>query len=301
MKLKIINKVLSKKFDEFCDSITDTTVQKLVRENSIITGGCIASMLLKEKVNDYDIYFINKETVKAVAKYYVDIFNKSNDRDGYVLDGAEISIDNPLRQGGAAMNMTPDRIKIIFDSEGVAKENGLDTDDIHELGDTIEMKQDEGIKYRPVYMSGNAISLSGEVQLIIRFYGDPKDIHDNYDFVHCTNYWTSKDRLVVTNQKALECLLSKELYYIGSKYPLASIIRLRKFIKRDFQINAGQILKMCFQLSELNLKDINVLEDQLVGVDLAYFFILLEALKNRDTNERELNYGYISSIIDKIF
>lgn len=299
MKLKTINAVLITKFNEFSDSITDPHTRELVKANSIITGGCIASMLLKEEINDYDIYFTNKETVKAVAEYYVKIFNQNNATDGYVLDGAVINPNNPMQQGGAALNMTPDRIKIVFDGNNAVKETGLD-EQVHELGNTIEVKKDNGIPYRPIFMSGNAITLSSKVQLIIRFYGNPTDIHDNYDFVHCTNYWTSKDRVVVTNLKALESLMSKELFYIGSKYPLASIIRLRKFINRQWSINAGQILKASFQLSQLDLTDVNVLEDQLVGVDLAYFFMLIQALRAKDDGI-PINYNYISTIIDKIF
>jgi hypothetical protein len=37
----------------------DEQVRKLALENTIVTGGSIASMLLNEKVNDFDIYFGN--------------------------------------------------------------------------------------------------------------------------------------------------------------------------------------------------------------------------------------------------
>jgi hypothetical protein len=57
MKKKTINSVICKKFDEWVSSIEDKSVASLVSENSIVTGGCIASMLLKEEVNDFDVYF----------------------------------------------------------------------------------------------------------------------------------------------------------------------------------------------------------------------------------------------------
>src|SRR5690625_2766849 len=78
MKTKTIKSILSKVHNQLVESITDEKVKELVRKNSIITGGSIASMLLKEEVNDYDFYFTNKETTEAVAKYYVDQFNKLN-------------------------------------------------------------------------------------------------------------------------------------------------------------------------------------------------------------------------------
>ncbi len=270
MKTKTIEKVLEKKFNEFLESIKDESVKKLVKKNTIITGGCISSMFLNEKVNDYDLYFTNYETTLAVATYYLNIFNENNKTKGYVFDwDSHNKEQNQFKVPDFAEEY---RVKLMFDSTGSAKEIGLqDESEIHELGDTIEIKDDKGEKYRPIYISSNAITLSGEIQIIVRFYGIASEIHDNYDFSHCTNYWLSEKEKLYINQRALECILNKELFYIGSKYPLASIIRIRKFVKRGWQINAGQIVKMALQLNKFDLYNPKVLEDQLTGVDL-YFF-----------------------------
>lgn len=310
MKKKTIQHVINKKFDDWLSSITDDKVKKLVEANSIVTGGCIASMLLKESVNDFDVYFTNKETVKAVAEYYVSQWNTSNGGDGYVLDGAVINERNEKSQGGVALNMTPERIKIIFESTGVAKENDAidDTAELEEWPEgKAEVPDESKPKFRPIYLSCNAITLSHKIQIVIRFYGDPDDIHQHYDYVHCTNYWLSKTREVTLKQPALESLLARELRYIGSKYPLASVIRTRKFIKRGWTINAGQYLKMAFQISALNLTNISVLEDQLTGVDVVYFNHLINALQAHADKQKEqgkefnLEYSYLATIIDKIF
>ncbi len=86
---------------------------------------------------------------------------------------------------------------------------------------------------------------------------------------------------------------------------------MRKFISRGWTINAGQILKMAFQISELDLNDINVLEDQLVGVDSLYFSAAISYLremaeeKRADSNGNEIKFtydsSYLSTIIDRIF
>jgi hypothetical protein len=258
MRKKTVRKVLIEKHGDFVESITDPKVKKLVEQNSIITGGSIASMLLGEKANDFDYYFTNKETVLAVVNYYLkDIENASA-----VEDEEDKS-----------------RIRIFIRSAGI-----------------LDKKPED--KYKPIFITDNAISLSGDIQLIIRFYGSPEEIHENYDFVHCTNYWTSKDSKLVLNQPALECLLAKELKYQGSKYPICSIIRTRKFLQRDWRINAGQYLKMAFQISKLNLSDPKVLEDQLIGVDVAYFQIIINAFKDK---KRDITEEYLSEIIDRVF
>lgn len=324
MRQKTINAILNAKFNQWAKSIKDEKVRKLVEKNSIITGGCIASMLLGEKVNDFDVYFRNKETVLAVAKYYLEIFNKERKESGFVLDGATMTAEDieKGKYGGVGQNMTPDRVKIVFASKGVAGEAPeedrdlpVDSEILDALGEVLDEKVETESKeaYQPVFISPNAITLSGKIQIVIRFYGEPDTIHENYDYVHCTNYWTSDSGKVTLRQPALESLMARELVYIGSKYPVASLIRTRKFVQRGWVINAGQYLKMCFQVAQLDLSKPAVLEDQLVGVDFAYFDALINALKaqikrNSESsdievrlNAEQVEYNYLTTIIDKMF
>jgi len=282
MNRKVIKSVLSKKFNAWADSIWDEDVKKLIKDNSIITGGAIASMFLNEKVSDYDIYFKNKETALAIAKYYINQFNE------HKKSKHEVQYNN-------------DRIKIYIKSKGIAE---IEDDNSSKIDLDSKQKNNKKLTaYRPIFLTDNAITLSNKVQLIIRFWGKPGEIHKNYDFVHCSNYWTSWNNQLTTNIQALEALLSRELKYVGSKYPVCSIVRIRKFIKRGFHINAGQMLKIMFQISKLDLSNIDILEEQLTGVDVAYFMELIKALRcEKEKNpEFEVDDSYISGIIDKIF
>lgn len=314
MNSKCIKAVLTKQINSWLESIKDENVRKLAAKNVIVTGGSIVSMLLKEEVKDYDIYFRNKETTKAVAEYYVKRFNDAQGIDGAVarvLDGAEEFAKSLNASPAMWRNMTPDRIKIYVASKGVAAENPEvlkePVADIFEALDKADSVSAEALeekeKYRPVFLSSNAITLSNKIQLVMRFYGEPKEIHKNYDFVHCTNYWTSWDNKLVLQPLALESILNKELKYVGSLYPVCSVIRTRKFLARGWMINAGQYLKMLFQVSQLDLTDINVLEDQLVGVDSSYFNCLIEALQDKKEKDPTfvIDNSYLSTIIDKIF
>lgn len=330
MKRKTIKTVLKKKFNEWLETITDEKVRKLVKDNSIITGGAIVSMLLNEEVKDFDVYFTDKETTMAVAGYYCNKFNELNKNKknklgipihAYVLDcDNQEQIDKEMEEctskgpmAGHLYNLQEGRVKIVIRSDGVAAEDGTvlaepfeDVYDVIEQADNIEAEkllEEEKGKYRPVFLSSNAITLSGKMQLVIRFYGDAEEIHRNYDFTHCTSYWESKSNNLELNPDALECILNKELRYQGSLYPICSVIRTRKFIRRGWQINAGQYLKMMFQISKLDLTDINVLEDQLVGVDSMYFMALINALRYKVGTDPKFDISgeYVTSIIDKIF
>lgn len=290
MKAKTIKSILSKKFNSFTESIEDESVRKLVKRNTIITGGCIASMLLGEKINDFDLYFTNKETALKVAEYYVAKFTASTGWPMMVEDSEDrIRIVTTAGHRGE----TAGDVAVLDDSGSI--EDAYE--DLNEAA--LETESVSGSEYRPVFISTNAITLSDKIQIVLRFYGDADTIHENYDFVHCTNYWTSLDGNLTLRQPALESLLCKELRYVGSKYPVCSVIRLRKFIRREWVINAGQILKMMMQISELDLTDPKVLEDQLTGVDSAYF---LEVMSNvRENDPEKVNAAYLVGIIDRMF
>lgn len=328
MKAKTIKSVLRHKHDAWLASIADDGVRKLAAENTIITGGAIASMLLSEKVNDYDLYFRDWKTTVAVARYYVAKF-KENPPAKFKGDATrEVAIyladgnGKPIDESWEGRPIDTDfRVKIVVKSSGVASETTPDTYQYFEcnpdpegsgaaeyveavaaaLGDppASEKPKEDKPKFRPVFLTSNAITLSDGVQIVTRFYGEPDAIHENYDFAHCTCYWQSWDGKLELRPKAMEALLARELRYVGSKYPLCSLIRTRKFIQRGWTINAGQFVKMAMQLNELDLLDMKVLEEQLTGVDAAYFFEIIEALKTK--NETRVDHAYLMQLIDRIF
>jgi hypothetical protein len=59
------------------------------------------------------------------------------------------------------------------------------------------------------------------------------------------------------------------------------------------------MLKVMFQISEFDLKNPDVLEDQLIGVDVAYFDTLIQILRN--VPEENFTSQYLNTIIDKVF
>ena len=357
MKKKTINKIIKGKICDWLKTIDDESLKNTILNNAIVSGGCITSMLLNEKVNDFDIYFQTKDSMKIVAQYYADKFNENNkgrenklgkSLHAWILDGQDVEAwkmglkklsdftydypdisyenvkgwvhdeDNPLNAtyanvSGMILNTPPDRIKIMINSDGVAEDSDYLADkeeyDINAyldaLGDADDVPSnavETEEKYKPIFLSTNAITLSNGIQLIARFYGKPSEIHKNYDFIHATNYWTNSTD-VVLNKKALEAIMNKELVYFGSKYPICSLIRTRKFIRRGWQINAAQYVKMAFQISELDLNNIYVLEDQLVGVDSIYFLAFINILRQKQMEDKNfvVTQSYVTTIIDKIF
>lgn len=294
MNSKNIAKSLNAKLNDWCSYIEDEKIKKLIKENAIVTGGALVSLLSGEKPNDYDIYFKTKESVKEIAEYYAKTWNNTHkDKATVEIQDNDNKIQCFIRSVGAVME---ENERCIDDNT-----EPIEIDQIIE--ETKDEQKEEKPKYRPRYFSTNAISLSNDIQIVIRFYGDVEDIHKNYDFVHCTCSYDYKENRVNLPAKALEAIINKELIYCGSKYPLCSIIRTRKFLSRGYTINAGQYLKMALQLNELDLHDLDVFKDQLTGVDSAYFEQVITYLSEKKEKDKDfqIDDAYLFEIINRIF
>lgn len=308
MQIKTIKKNIVNKLTEWISTITDTQLREDVKKNLLVSGGSIASMLLGEPVNDYDIFIRDMNVLKSLVFYYTKNIDgvtvlDGRDKDSFVENLMKQYLGCPM-EGGRAIetiadvnnayaiclrNLKNDQIKLFFnDKNGGMRFN--------------EDKKPEDLNYNLMFLSPNAISLSNDIQIVIRFWGDADKIHSTFDYIHATNYFTFEKGIVV-NADALTSLLTKQLKYQGSQYPLTSIIRVRKFLKRGFNIGAGELLKIMYQISQLDLNDPDVLEEQLIGVDVAYFGVIIDALrvKKEADPDFKMTGDYLSAIIDKVF
>lgn len=303
-KAKTIRKVLHTKIGQWIESIEDSDLRSLLRRNVIVTGGSITSMLMGDDIKDFDVYFKTKEATERVAEYYCKKFMQLNpnyptapivrvDDEGRVQ--IRVQSLGVLEEDGA--EDTPE-----FQYENNLGEGGADqiADYILKPQASEEVKKE---KYRPVFLSANAITLSDKVQLVIRFYGQPDEIHKNYDFEHCKNVYDFATDSLDLKASALESILSKTLHYTGSLYPICSLFRMRKFLERGWRISAGEILKMAWQVNDLDLQDMNVIREQLTGCDQAYMSNLIRVMNEAKTSNPEMKVDtlYIVELVDKVF
>ena len=274
--------------------------QQSIIHNTVVTGGAIASMLLGEEVNDLDIYFKDREIAKKVAHYYI---NTMKEKLGTTDQVSRVEV----------MDNTTGGVDIVIKSMGVVSDDsggtgdydyfeGRTENDVNEFFNKYKKvagKNDEGPKHAVSFISSNAITLKNDIQIILRFCGDPSEIHKNFDFAHCTNYWTSHTGTVY-NEEALSALLERRLYYIGSRYPVASLFRIRKFVERGYRISGGEILKIAYDVSKLDLDEAHTLKDQLCGMDLAFFSQVISMLNNREPGTT-IDRTYLFSVVDRVF
>lgn len=287
-KRKTIERTIRGKMNAWMKTLPEELAAR-VKDDYIVTGGAIASMCMGELPNDYDVYFKTPDVALHIANHYISKLattEKISEIKATIVDG--------------------NRVSILIKSAGILEE-GTDADS-YQYFETLspaqmdeyftkEKKEDKAEPFKAALISTNAISLHNSVQLITRFIGEPEWIHTNYDFVHCTNWFTNQGGLVL-RQPALEAIMTKELKYVGSLYPLCSMFRLKKFIKRGWTITAGEMLKIGWDISHLDLGNPIVLREQLVGVDAAYFMQLLSLLKDKQDIDRTYLFECVNRVFD---
>lgn len=288
-KKSSIQSIIELKLKQWVETITDEPLRDRILHDCIVTGGAITSMLLGQMPNDYDVYFKSQNVAIDVVNYYIKALVKTE-------KVSDIS----------AVAETDGSVSVRIKSAGVAfGEQDFSNYEYFEFGDPARLaeyfknpKMNQPIPYHPVAISSNAITLFDGIQIITRFTGDPERIHTNFDFVHCTNYYTNQTG-VVYNQPALEATLTKELRYVGSKFPICSLFRIRKFVARGWTITAGEVFKIAFDVSKLDLTDRKVLEQQLIGVDQAYFGEVIRILNKQ--SEKALDRTYLFELVSRVF
>jgi hypothetical protein len=297
-KEKTIVSIITNKMNAWIRTIDDELLQERIQRSYILTGGAIASMLMGQLPNDFDVYFDDVDICAGVAQYYVNRHKTAKNEESHYR---------------IVVLKHPNRVEILIKSAGVlgdevdndsyqyfetVPEESVSEEIDNFLGNpSAETISEEKGRYRAAFITSNAISLTDNVQIITRFVGDAAKIHENFDYVHATNYYSKKTGLVL-NMEAMKAIMAKELTYVGSLYPIASLFRMRKFLGRGWTINVGEILKISWDISKLDLTDFNVLKEQLTGVDVAYFNELLRLMK---TENRELDRSYLVELINRIF
>ena len=114
-------------------------------------------------------------------------------------------------------------------------------------------------------------------QLIVMpsLFGDPKTIFSYYDFTVCmAAYQFSKDGQdegFVFGEDFFKHIGQRRLvFHTGTKFPICSMLRVMKYIKKGFFIGGMELLKMGLAIHSLKLETYADLRSQLQGIDTAF-------------------------------
>ena len=163
MQNKTIRRKIRAKIEDWAASIEDEDLRKIVFKDAIVTGGSIASMIMGERVNDYDVYMRTKESAIAVGNYYAKVFMESNP--GYDIKVEVVDMPNILGQVETRVYMRVGSSGLANDEEFNIRES--EDDECEQSEENDELESVKG-KYIPAFISDNAITLTNKIQVIPR-------------------------------------------------------------------------------------------------------------------------------------
>lgn len=327
LRFNQIAKNLRRKLNDWIASIDNEALQEAIRRDVIVTGGAIATMALGEGVNDYDVYFRTMSTTREVALYYtkkfkvpesnvnkltpqlrhttiVNLKGEEEKRLIFWIQSAGVTAEaaTPYAYFESRPEFEQDEyVKSLFPEDGeeerVRPGEATERDPMAMIPSVRSAKDGD---YSPLFFTNNAVTLSGGIQVVIRFFGEPAEIHTNYDFAHCMAHYSYRDNELVVPPETMECLLSRTLVYKGSLYPICTVLRLRKFLARGWRIHAGEILKICANVAQVDYTDVDQMYDQLLGVDMAYMLDFISALRTAQKTGQKIDGVYLMAMLDEI-
>lgn len=119
------------------------------------------------------------------------------------------------------------------------------------------------------------------IQIIKMMIGQPEDIVRKFDFLHTKVYYDLSSDVLSIPSDSMECIKEKVLFYTQTDYPLSSLFRSRKYIRRGWRMPVTEYIKIALDTNKLNLLDYGVLVAQLRGVDEVYTGRIMEAVGQR--------------------
>jgi hypothetical protein len=135
--------------------------------------------------------------------------------------------------------------------------------------------------FLPKLITENSINLTDKVQIIIKYFGNPKEVIELFDWQHIKSYFTLQDGLIIKDD-VYKLIVEKELIYTGSNYPLSSLLRTRKFLKKGWTISTKTMVHIVMDI----LGAFNASEQQLsVDNDMSRFVTETRSFDYKNNNQ----------------
>ena len=162
---------------------------------------------------------------------------------------------------------------------------------------------DEGFKV--VFTSPNAISYKKDkicIQLIIM----PEliglgyvNLLKEFDFTICMGAFSMEENKFYHAENFLTDLNERRLIFnIKAKYPMASMYRVLKYIKKGYKVSGLEIVKIGLSIHNLKMVDYRDLRKQLMGIDTLFLKELTDDLLSKDKDNLEYDFDDFMDIFN---
>lgn len=153
-----------------------------------------------------------------------------------------------------------------------------------------------GVSIEDAFETDAALSYNidgNRVQLIKKFRGTPEEIISNFDYSVVQCAFLPHIEEFVMSSNFLYDNASRTLRYNtdieGVSYPIASLMRAEKYIKRGYKFTGVEALKLGLTINNLKINTYKDLKEQIEGIDTYYFKGLTDKLLNEGEKSYDLN------------
>lgn len=241
----------------FREEIKNFLPSEIKLPNFFIAGGAVGSVLRGERPNDIDLYCVDLDEIISLRQQILSSYGYSE------LEPKET-------------------IQTVCCSN---KKKGYQPGEL-------------------ICFTKNSLTFKGSqcnYQIITRYAGETTTVLDNFDFIHTMiAYNDSSNKLIYgnlyDNEIIMSSILKQQLVYHHSEYPVSSLFRLKKYVERGYDINVTSLVKLCFDISLLDLTKPEVLQEQLTGLDM----VILSNLINKFSSINIIDRTIIDDVIDEI-
>lgn len=137
-------------------------------------------------------------------------------------------------------------------------------------------------------------------QVIFKVTGEPEQIINGFDFTVCAGAYDFKSDKFILHDDFLRDLAQRKLYYIGSAYPIASMVRVRKFLNKGFDIPGTEIIKLSLDIHNLKIETMQDLKDQLYGIDAVILSEFLEKIEGNSQFDYDIFMEMLNGYLEEI-
>ena len=79
------------------------------------------------------------------------------------------------------------------------------------------------------------------------------------------------------------------MFNVDTKFPISSLYRVRKYLKRGFTLSGIEAIKLGLAIQRLEIKTHKELRRQIMGIDTLFLRDLTDALKSKEEKNYEFN------------
>lgn len=115
-------------------------------------------------------------------------------------------------------------------------------------------------------------------QLICAAFGESDVVIRQFDFTCCMAAWRVPYEFILDENFMKHCAQRRLVFNVNAGYPICSMWRVSKFIKRGWRLSGLEAIKLGLAINNLKMKDHKELKRQLMGIDTLFLKELTDGL-----------------------